>query len=929
MWLVVMLPAGLIAYILPALRDPDSSGLSSNDFLIGMLLFGIAFILILLALRWRYRVAAALAIGAGVLIPLGLFAFVPRRDLITLTYLIVPVMLSALYFRLWVSLLLIALIVALMIVVVAQVTPEWLGHTFDTLLPFFLFAALLILIMRRHVNQISQRQLTAQMKEEERFRTLSELMSDYAYSIELLPDGSRRVAWLSGAFTEITGYTPHDAASGRWEAIIHPDDMPQVEARLARLEAGESNEGELRIITKDGRVRWLRDYSRPVLREGRLTGIIGASKDITAQKEAEEQFKLLALTIHNADEGVALIRARQSTEEGAVVLFASDGMTRITGYSREEIIGQSPYHFFEQSFVKDLGQRLSGGQPCEGDSVNYRKDGSLYHAEWRVSPILSKGRITHYAAILRDVTARKMTELAEREQRRLADALRDTTTALTSTLEVEEVLDRIVDNLQSVLPFDLAAVMLVEGDEVHTARLMRQQVAPHQTVDVHRRFSLSESSPFREVVAADAAVLIDDTRLYPNWENVNPWIRAFFCAPIRANNALIGFLCLASHRPGAFSAAQAVPFQLFADQAGIALRNARVFDLTRQQNIELEERVAARTIELEREQGQLQAIMDGMGEGMLYIEGGVIQYCNLALLRLTGYTPADIIGAPITRLTVPGAIDLTLSPGRKIIQISGRDGRAIDVALTISRASGPDGRVMGAVVVVRDVRKEKARQLRQRRFLAVASHELRTPITNILTRLYLLRRQPDRIDDHLPVLEEVAGRIRRLTDYLMDNARLESGDDSLIEKREMVLNTMVEQVMRAQMPSAEMKRIDLEAELPADMLVIDGDADRLNQVVTNLVTNAIRYTPVGGAVRVALVAEADCALLSVTDTGEGIASENLELIFDPFFRASSAAGGSGLGLSIAREIVNLHGGTIHVESTPGAGSRFEVRLPLT
>jgi signal transduction histidine kinase len=237
-----------------------------------------------------------------------------------------------------------------------------------------------------------------------------------------------------------------------------------------------------------------------------------------------------------------------------------------------------------------------------------------------------------------------------------------------------------------------------------------------------------------------------------------------------------------------------------------------------------------------------------------------------------------------------------------------------------------DGASAGAVTVIRDISQEKRLEAQKARFIATASHELRTPLANIKTRLYLMRRQPDKADSHLEVVEYVTDRMRELVEDLLDVSRFEHGIISLVH-RPVVLQDLAEYVVQIQRSEADEKSIDVRVIGPGEPVVVSGDASRLTQVITNLITNAINYTPVGGRVEVRVEAISEkAAALHVEDTGIGIPAEMLPHIFKPFFRASDFHGGTGLGLSIAREIVELHQGRIEVVSTEGKGTCFSVYL---
>jgi two-component system, OmpR family, sensor kinase len=219
----------------------------------------------------------------------------------------------------------------------------------------------------------------------------------------------------------------------------------------------------------------------------------------------------------------------------------------------------------------------------------------------------------------------------------------------------------------------------------------------------------------------------------------------------------------------------------------------------------------------------------------------------------------------------------------------------------------------------------------QRRFVDDAAHELRAPVTSITGNLDLLERARDLSAlEREAILADVhaeAERLGRLVNDLLALARADAGQR--IARTRVDLDRVVVEEVRMMRPLIGDVDLGITAVEP---VVVDGDPDRLGQIVVILVENALRYTPAGGRVRVSLRHEDDQAVLAVADTGMGITSADLPRIFDRFYRADPArsrvAGGSGLGLAIAKWIAEAHDGRIEVESQPGEGATFRVWLPI-
>lgn len=212
-------------------------------------------------------------------------------------------------------------------------------------------------------------------------------------------------------------------------------------------------------------------------------------------------------------------------------------------------------------------------------------------------------------------------------------------------------------------------------------------------------------------------------------------------------------------------------------------------------------------------------------------------------------------------------------------------------------------------------------------FVAGVAHELRNPLSALSTDVQALGLAPSGQgrDRALARVGRQVDRLTRMLDDLLDAARIEAGYLEL-QPEELDLRREVQEVVRFYAPTAPDR--DLVVEAPDEPVTVRGDPLRIGQVITNLVSNAIKFSPEGGPVEVSVGLRGDEAVLTVADTGVGIAPEELSEIFTSFRRSRpDVASGAGLGLSVVRRIVAAHGGTIEVESEPGVGSTFRVRLP--
>lgn len=219
--------------------------------------------------------------------------------------------------------------------------------------------------------------------------------------------------------------------------------------------------------------------------------------------------------------------------------------------------------------------------------------------------------------------------------------------------------------------------------------------------------------------------------------------------------------------------------------------------------------------------------------------------------------------------------------------------------------------------------------------IRIASHDLRNPLSGMMGYLDMLRWQHDQLTDeqrnYLQQIERATRRMQAITTGILSLERIEQLAN---QQHDYLMNigTVVRQVCNEQMPSAEAKQLTFEIEVSDASVVVAGDNHQLYEAISNLIQNAIKYTPEGGTVNVRLFKEADHAIFEVSDTGYGIPQSQQERIFSPFFRAkmneTSHIEGTGLGLHLVRNIIQRHQGFIAFESKRGKGSTFTFRLPL-
>jgi PAS domain S-box-containing protein len=358
-----------------------------------------------------------------------------------------------------------------------------------------------------------------------------------------------------------------------------------------------------------------------------------------------------------------------------------------------------------------------------------------------------------------------------------------------------------------------------------------------------------------------------------------------------------------------------------------------------EQNAELSSRLGVVGFESE----QAYRILDGLDLGILVLDArGHIRRANRRLLDLLGTKRSSVEGRVAGEaiqhpdlLRVVDQMQDGTAPGHTSVDIEFRE-TAPDHSFELSCRSLTDaaGDRIGVLLMVQDVTRLKLARQAQEDFLAQASHELLTPLTSIKGYAEMLvAGECDNEEERKEFFNTINAEADRLTDLvrnLLSVSKIEGGHFDM-ERVLVKTDWLVEQSMPAVQAAAREKGITIEKRLPDVFPTLMGDKDLLKVVLINILGNAVKYTPSGGTIRLAIYAQDRNVHLEVADTGCGIPRDELPRIFEKFYRGSGQKIrdqiGSGLGLTTALQVVKLHGGTIDVQSEPGKGSTFTVRIP--
>ncbi len=533
---------------------------------------------------------------------------------------------------------------------------------------------------------------------------------------------------------------------------------------------------------------------------------------------------------------------------------------------------------------------------------------------------------------------------AEQRQRLLAETLREVTLALTSPTGLDTVLQEILNQAQRIVPYPSAQIALLEGDTLCPVR--RSGPDPYTTAPpLHHGSHTLSQLPFDEAaVQSRTPVLVPDTTREPRWREfeATAWIRSYLVFPICLQERVLGVLRLHSDTPGFFSSQDGQRLLPLVSAAAIALEKAAFVE-------GLEAEVAARTAQIRAEQEKSTRILDSVADAILMTDEELrVSYLNSAYTRLTGFTASEVLGQPLTSLTsgpegLWEAIEATLRQ-RRIwegeLLVPDRDGVHHDTTTTVAPVYATERRQVGYVISHHDVTARKHFERAQRAFLTSVSHELRTPVTTLRLYLQLLRRGADekKVASYLQNATTVTEQLLQLVQHFLSAAALET-EPGVTVWQPIQPGRLVEELIAYRQGRAAQEVAPLRVSpLPPELPELRGDSERLTHALREILDNALTFTPPEGEVRlevrtVSTSEEKSELAISISDTGPGIEEDERGRVFELFFRGQAALShtqpGIGLGLPIAKRIVEAHGGRITLESAPGGGSTFTVWLPLT
>ena len=517
-------------------------------------------------------------------------------------------------------------------------------------------------------------------------------------------------------------------------------------------------------------------------------------------------------------------------------------------------------------------------------------------------------------------------------------SLQESVKAINSALAPERLLQLIVDNASQVLRGARCTVALVDEE--------RQLVVTKAAAGISAQQLGGTCTPIGKGIAgwvvenkqpALVQSVADDPRFQTRGDQSTA---SLVCVPLISDGNVVGALTATSAETNAFTEVDVNLLDAFGDQAAIAVKNARLYE-----KLVEEEKETARLYQSVLEKSnELEAVLIGIGDGVVFVDPQLhLLMMNPVAARMFGVTTTPVPGTQLPDLVDNAAvIDLALEtlqdtdrPATREITLQDDGERKEIYEALASSVRGAGEQVRGVVMVMRDVTSQKEIDQIKSDFLSVVSHELRTPLHSIKGFVdIILMGKTGRITelqrDFLTTVKESTSNLQRLIDDLLEFSRMEAGQIKLKPEMMSVHHT-AEQVVERLLPLAQEGRLQLRNEVPEEVGSVEADPMRIEQVLTNLVSNAIKFTPEEGTVTISGRDLGKEVLVCVTDTGIGIPKEEQARVFQRFYQVDGSVTrsyrGAGLGLTICKFIVEYHHGRIWVESQVGRGSTFSFVLP--
>lgn len=570
-----------------------------------------------------------------------------------------------------------------------------------------------------------------------------------------------------------------------------------------------------------------------------------------------------------------------------------------------------------QPFASWLGAPLIASENVIGVLAVESREAGVYTAD-------DKQAVGSFAAQAATAVVNANLFEASRQHARAMAAVAETARALSATLDPDQVLDTLAQQVFNVLAIEAVSIALVEASSnelvFRHARGAMAEAVTGQRLPIGEGLAGWVVKNGRGVLVSDAQ---SDTRFYPEIDRLTGFeTHSVLCAPIQLGSRTLGVIEAINATGASFELADLQLLSSMADLAGTALAHAQEFTTTQ----------AA-------QQHYAGLFEDSIDPILLSDLDGHITDANHKAAETFGYARWELPQRTINDLHRTDDGDMLarleqLVAGEEVAfeaRARTADGLEIPVEIHAKRILAGDTELIQWFE--RDLSERAALEEMRDDLIAMIFHDLRSPLGNIISSLDVMGvsipREDESVHSVLRIAVRSAGRLSRLVDSLLDLRRLEAGH-SVVQKTEASITSIIAEAAEQVHPIAEAKNILLRFNLPSQLPTVQMDADMIRRVIINLMENAVKYTPGAGKIRVSASIAAQDIVVRIADTGPGIPLEEQSRVFEKFARVQreGAPKGLGLGLAFCKLAVEAHGGRIWASGQPAQGSVFSFTLPI-
>ncbi len=724
---------------------------------------------------------------------------------------------------------------------------------------------------------------------------------------------------------------------------------------LEDYRAGTERLGEIRF--GEGQDRWY-DLRLSLLRDRKqeVIGKVLLVHDISARKKAEERLSQLYRAVDASPSSIVI------TNTDGIIDYVNPKFTQVTGYSAEEVIGQNPRILKTELTPREthvqMWSTITSGKEWHGEFCNRKKNGEYYWELASISPIEDAlGSISHYVAVKEDITEERFLRDRLHKQNEYLSILHVVTLDLLNRRNLDDLLSAIVIRAAALLNAPYVEILLKEDEHLVLRACTQVHLLPIGTwLDrAEAEFSWQAHDTGKPVILNN----------YSSWQNKHDGYTALKIGAAAVLPVMVGDACIAVLGVGrtlkdqTFTDEEMQIGQLFARLVSLVLDNVNLYSSALE---EIAERKRSQTL-LQESETRYRQIVENASDLIYRLDlQGNFEYVNPPILHLLGYPYEQaLLGKHVSELVdaeyrhdfnafyerqvgenilttyyefptvIPGERPTWLGQNVQLI----REGDRVVGLQAVARNITERKQAEFSMALARDQAVEASQFKSQ--LLAKVSHELRTPLGAILGFSELMssgtfgplnEEQKDAADQ----IVESVHFLDDLVNELLDEAQI-SAQKMVLRLEPLSVSVLRERVETNMNILARRKSLHLSFTVAADLPeIIYGDEARLQQVMVNLIGNAVKFTREGGVHVELCRQDANRWIVQVSDTGVGIPKESLETIFEPFRQVINsnyhATRGTGLGLTITKQLVELMGGKIIVDSEIGKGSVFTVYLPL-